>query len=70
METYFTIVTADRLDLLVNKNIIVELKSVDKLNDVHLAQILSYMKMSGVKLGLLVNFNEKYLKNGIKRVSL
>ena len=59
-----------RIDLLVNNEIIVELKAVDKMKDVHLAQILTYLKLSECKLGLLVNFNEKHLKNGIKRVIL
>lgn len=59
-----------RIDILVEKKIIIELESVEKLNDVHLAQILSYMKLADVKLGLLVNFNNKCLKHGIKRVVL
>jgi len=45
-----------------------ELKSVESLNDVHLAQTLTYMKLGGFKLGLLINFNVDLLKNGIKRV--
>lgn len=59
-----------RVDLLVENSIIIELKSVEDLTDVHLAQILTYLKLSKCKLGLLVNFNVKYLKNGIKRVIL
>jgi GxxExxY protein len=59
-----------RIDLLVNNEIIVELKSVDRMQDIHLAQILTYLKLAECKLGLLVNFNEKHLKNGIKRVIL
>ena len=59
-----------RVDLLVEKNIIVEIKSVDALADIHLAQILTYMKLSGCKLGLLINFNVNHLKDGIKRVIL
>ncbi len=59
-----------RIDLLVNKKVIVELKSVDALNDVHTAQILTYLKLSEVKLGLLINFNVKDLKQGIKRFVL
>ena len=59
-----------RIDLFVEKKIIVEIKSVEKLIDTHLAQILTYMKLSESKLGLLVNFNTKHLKNGIKRVIL
>lgn len=57
-----------RIDLLVESRIVIELKSVETLNEVHLAQILTYQKLSGCKLGLLVNFNVKHLKNGIKRV--
>lgn len=57
-----------RIDLLVENKIIIEIKSVDTLADIHLAQILTYLKLSGCKLGLLVNFNVKHLKNGIKRI--
>ncbi len=59
-----------RIDLLVDNKVIVEIKSVDALADIHMAQILTYMKLSGCKLGLLVNFNVKHLKDGIKRVIL
>jgi len=57
-----------RMDLLVEDQIVIEIKSVESLNDVHLAQILTYQKLSNCKLGLLVNFNVKSLKDGIKRV--
>ncbi|MEX0662623.1 MAG: GxxExxY protein [Balneolaceae bacterium] len=57
-----------RIDLLVEKKFVVEIKSVEKLTDVHLAQILTYLKLSENKLGLLLNFNVSRLKNGIKRV--
>ncbi len=59
-----------RVDLLVENSVIIEIKSVDEINDVHLAQVLTYMKLSGCKLGLLVNFNVRHLKDGIKRVIL
>jgi GxxExxY protein len=59
-----------RIDLLVNKKLIVELKSVEALNDVHTAQILTYLKLANIKLGLLINFNVKDLKKGIKRYVL
>jgi GxxExxY protein len=59
-----------RVDLLVEKQIIVEIKSVEGLNDIHLAQVLTYLKLSGCNLGLLVNFNVCHLRNGIKRVIL
>jgi len=59
-----------RVDWLVENSVIVEIKSVDAFSEVHLAQTLTYMKLSGCKLGLLVNFNVKHLKDGIKRVIL
>lgn len=59
-----------RLDLLVEDSIIVELKAVEKLTSVHQAQILSYLKLSNKRLGLLINFNVEHLKDGIKRVIL
>lgn len=57
-----------RIDLLVEKKVVVEVKSIEALNDVHLAQILTYLKLSGCKIGLLINFNVKLLKHGIRRV--
>ena len=57
-----------RVDLLIEDKFIVEIKSVDKLNDVFLAQTLTYLKLSKIKLGLLINFNVARLKHGIKRV--
>ena len=57
-----------RIDIFVEKKIVIEIKSVDALNDVHLAQILTYLKLSDSKLGYLINFNVKYFKEGIKRV--
>ena len=59
--------TGYRIDLMVNKSVIVELKSVEAINDVQIAQILTYLKLSNTKLGLLINFNVKDLKQGIKR---
>lgn len=58
-----------RLDLLVEEQAIVELKSVEKTLPIHEAQILTYLKLSGLKLGLLLNFNEKVRKDGIKRIA-
>lgn len=58
-----------RIDLLVERKLVVELKSVKELNDVHLAQTLTYLKLGGFKLGLLMNFNVIRLKDGIKRVA-
>lgn len=57
-----------RLDLLVESRIIVEIKAVESLLDVHYAQIITYLKLSNLKLGLLINFNTKLLKNGIHRI--
>ena len=57
-----------RIDLLVEKKLVIEIKSVEALNDIHLAQTLTYLKLGNYKLGLLINFNVVLLKNGIKRV--
>lgn len=57
-----------RIDLLVENLVVVEVKSVDYLNDVHMAQVLTYLKLSNNKIGLLINFNVSILKNGIKRL--
>lgn len=57
-----------RLDLIVEDKLIVEIKAVEMLTDVHLAQILTYLKLSGCKLGLLVNFNTALFKDGVRRV--
>ncbi|MBK6627595.1 MAG: GxxExxY protein [Flavobacteriales bacterium] len=57
-----------RLDLIVEDKVVVEVKACDGLNDVHLAQVLTYLKLTGARLGLLVNFNEALLKTGIRRV--
>ena len=59
-----------RLDILAERKVIVEIKSVEALNDVHMAQLLTYLKLSGCKLGYLINFNVKQLKDGIRRVVL
>ncbi len=59
--------SAYRIDIVVNQSIIVELKHVETLLDVHKAQVLTYLKLGAYPLGLLINFNVKLLKNGIKR---
>ncbi len=59
-----------RLDLLVDKCLIIELKAVEELEPVHQAQLISYLKATNLKLGLLINFNVPILKRGIKRVVL
>ena len=57
-----------RIDVLVEDKVVIELKSVEVLNDVHVAQTLTYMKLGGYKLGLLINFNVPLLKYGVRRV--
>ena len=57
-----------RLDLLVEESVIVEIKAIDSLAPIHQAQLLSYLKLSGCRVGLLINFNVKVLKDGIRRV--
>jgi GxxExxY protein len=57
-----------RMDLLVEEKVVVELKAVEALNDIHLAQVLTYLKLGNFKLGLLINFNVLRLKDGIKRI--
>lgn len=59
-----------RLDLWVNKEVIIEIKAVEQLNEVHLAQVLTYLKLTKSKVGLLINFNVADLKKGIRRVIL
>ena len=59
---------AFRLDLLVENKVIVELKAVEQVSPVHKTQLLTYLKLSGLELGLLINFNVKILKDGISRV--
>ena len=59
--------TKYRLDLLIEDKVIIELKSVEKLTPVHEAQLITYLKLTGYRVGLLINFNEKLLTNGIMR---
>ncbi len=59
-----------RIDILVENRVVVELKTVDAFSDVHIAQVLTYLKLSGCKVGLLLNFYTKHLKDGIKRLIL
>ena len=59
-----------RIDLLVEKSVVIELKSVKKIDDIHLAQILTYMKLGLFKVGLIINFNVTSLRDGIRRVSI
>ena len=57
-----------RIDLMIENKFIVEIKSVEALNDLHMAQILTYLKLSNCKLGLLINFNTVLFKDGVRRV--
>jgi len=57
-----------RLDLFVENTVVIEIKSIEAFTDVHIAQVLTYLKLSGCKIGLLLNFNVSSLKNGIKRL--
>lgn len=57
-----------RIDIIVENKVLVEIKSVERLGPVHFAQTLTYLKLSGLKLGLLINFNTKILKSGIHRI--
>ena len=59
---------AYKIDLIVEDKLILEIKTVDNLNDIHKAQILTYLKMTGCRLGLLMNFRTDFYKNGIKRI--
>lgn len=61
---------AYRLDLIVNESVIVELKAVDKLLPIHEAQLLTYLKLTRLRVGLLINFNVEVLKSGLRRLVL
>jgi len=65
-----TLLCHQRLDLLVEGQLVLELKAVERLDSIHVAQVLSYLRVADVRLGLLVNFNVSILKNGIRRVIL
>ena len=62
--------SAFKIDLLVENSVIIELKSIDKIHPIHECQILTYMRLSKVKLGLLINFNVPLIKDGIKRFKI
>ena len=57
-----------RIDIIIENKLILEIKSVEALNDIHFAQLLTYLKLTNCKLGMLINFNVLLIKNGIKRV--
>ena len=58
-----------RSDLIVENKVIIEIKSVEQISNVHPKQLLTYLKVTGIKLGLLINFNERLIKNGITRIA-
>lgn len=58
-----------RADILVESELLIELKSVESISNIHIAQTLTYLKLLNLKTGLILNFNQKYLKNGIKRIA-
>jgi len=57
-----------RADVIIEDSVLIELKSVSKLENIHFKQVITYLKLTNLKLGLLINFNEPLLKNGIKRI--
>jgi len=59
-----------RIDMLINKQVLVEIKAVEQMNPVFKAQVLTYLKLTGLRLGLLMNFNVPLIKNGIERIIL
>ena len=59
-----------RADLIVDNKVLVELKSIDQLTPIHTSQVITYLKLTGLKTGLLINFNVQTLKTGLKRISL
>jgi GxxExxY protein len=59
---------ASELDLLVENKVLIELKSIEKLAPVHFKQVITYLRLTDTKLGLLINFQEELIKNGIRRV--
>jgi GxxExxY protein len=59
-----------RMDLVVDDKVVVEIKAIDKLMPIHEAQVLTYLKLSGLKLGMLINFNNAMIRDGIRRVVL
>jgi GxxExxY protein len=59
-----------RIDLIVARQVVVEIKAVEALNPIHSAQLLTYLKLTGMRVGLLINFNEVLLKRGVRRMVL
>jgi GxxExxY protein len=61
---------AYRVDLIIEDKLVIEVKTVAELNDIHVAQVMTYLKLSGCTLGMLINFNTVLIKNGVRRVVL
>ena len=59
-----------RADIIVSDNLLLELKAVDDFTAIHIAQLMTYLRLMNIKRGLLLNFNKKYLRDGIKRISI
>lgn len=57
-----------RADIILDDKLLLEIKSVEALTDIHFKQVVTYLRLTGIKLGLLINFNEVMLKNGIRRI--
>lgn len=64
------VIKGQRIDVLVEQEVIIEIKSLTKLPEISMAQILSYLKATGLKRGLIINFGEKMLRDGLRRISL
>lgn len=64
------VLCSHRLDLFIENRVVLEIKSVDALHPIHVAQVLSYLRITGARVGLLINFNVPVLKQGIRRVIL
>jgi GxxExxY protein len=64
------VISEHRLDLVVENSVVVEVKSVKRVEDIHIAQVLTYLRVTGHRVGLLLNFNNVVMKNGIRRVIL
>jgi GxxExxY protein len=62
------VIGVKRVDLIIEEKVLVELKAIEQIAPVHKAQVLTYLKITGLKLGLLINFNVPFLKDGLKRV--
>jgi len=62
--------TGFRADMIIENKLLIELKAVDVINKIHMAQVITYLKLLNIKRGLIINFNTSLLKNGIKRISI